>query len=309
MLANSPDHEHANYYRDFLNALRPNLLGELSEAAERSQDAGEWEHAQDILLAARGLAPQDATPRYALARFYGRRWMHANKAGNREEAFSFSRAAEAAYNELLSEDEAPNQAWFDAGKFRYQFGAYARAAETLETFLQGENLKEEQRQEALRLVRLCRDEGQADSLYEEAYAALTAGRIQEGVAMAKDFRDRRPEGWPGWFLLGWGLRLAEQWTEAREALEGARDRGCSEGDLFNELAICTRAMGDYGASASALEEALKRDPENIKIISNMALVRMEQGQREDAIRWLQTALAMEPGDPICTQLLAEIESE
>ena len=64
-----------------------------------------------------------------------------------------------------------------------------------------------------------------------AYTALNEGRLEEGTELAREFRDGKPGGWPGWFLLGWALRLSERWEEARIAFEGAVHRGCAEGSL------------------------------------------------------------------------------
>ena len=305
VLANNPSHEHATYYRNFLTALRPELAAELTEASQERLNEGDWGNAEDIILALRGLEPESYEPRYAMARLYDRRAIQERKTGDPQLAESFEGSAEAAYNELLSEDNAPGQAWYDAGIFRYKRGDFLRSAETLEAFLDSAPEGEE-RLEAERLVRLCRNEGQADEIYREAYAALNAGLIPEGTSMAQEFRNKRPEGWPGWFLLGWALRLSEEWLAARDALEGAYERGCRESDLFNELAICTRTLGDFDAASSALEKALLLDPENIKILSNMAIVQIEKGNREEAVRWLETALTMDPSDPICLKLLDDL---
>ncbi len=305
VLANSPSHEHTAYYRKLLTALRPGLAAELTEASQERIDEGDWAHAEDIVLALRGLEPESFEPRFAIAKLYDKRALQERKTGDAQIAESYEGAAEAAYNELLSEDSSPRSAWYDAGIFRYKRGDFLRAAETLEAFLDGASEGEE-RTEAERLVRLCRNEGQADEIYREAYAALTAGQVSEGTRIARKFRDQRPDGWPGWFLLGWALRLSEEWQEAREALEGAHERGCRESDLFNELAICTRALQDFDAASAALEEALRRDPENIKILSNMAMVQLANGNQEEAVRWLQTALTMDPTDSICRRLLDDL---
>lgn len=305
VLANSPSHQHADYYRNFLTALRPELAAELTEASQERVNEGDWSHAEDIILALRGLEPESHEPRYAMARLYDKRALSERKTGDPQTAETFEGAAEAAYNELLSEDNAPPEAWYDAGIFRYRRGDFLRAAETLEAYLDTETDGDD-RQEAQRLVRLCREEGQAEETYREAYAALNAGLIPEGTTLAQEFRDKHPEGWPGWFLLGWALRLSEEWQDARTALEGAYERGCRESDLFNELAICTRTLRDFDAASSALEEALRLDPENIKIISNMAIVELEKGNRDEAVRWLETALTMDPSDMICRTLLDDL---
>jgi len=308
VLANNPSHDHAGYYRRFLGALRPGLPAELTEAYRSRIDEKAWFDAENLVLALRGLVPDSTESRYAFAKLYSERALYERRTGDRLVAESNENAAEAAFSELLSDDRAPEDYWFEAGVFRYNRGDFLRAAETLESFIEAAE-PGEHRTEAERLVRLCRDDGQADELYREAYAALNAGLIEEGAVKARAFRDLNPAAWPGWFLLGWALRLSEEWQEARECLEGARDRGCRESDLFNELAMCTRALGDFGSSADALEEALRGDPENLKIISNIAIVRMEQGMRDEALRWLNAALTMEPGDPVCLKLLKELEEE
>ena len=224
VLANRPSHEHAGYYRSFLAALRPELETELTDAADHLISDGNWEQAEDILLALRGFRPESMEVRFSMAAYYDRRSEQEAKSGNRAQADSLEQSAEAAYNEVLSDEQAPVEAWYRAGLFRYRRGDFRRAAETLEAFLESGKDAEE-RKEAERLLRLCREEGQADELYQTAYAALTAGRIEEGADLARRFRDQKPGGWPGWFLLGWALRLMEDFEGAREALEGARDRG------------------------------------------------------------------------------------
>ncbi len=301
VLANEPSHIHAAYYREFLTALRPELTEELLEASQGCIADGDWSSAEDVLLALRGFAPESAAAMHAMARYYDLR-------SKSEASEAFKEAAEAAYSELLSDHIAPAEAWFDAGEFRYRCGDFRRSLETLEYYLDiaedGENVSE-----ARRMVSLCRDQGQADDLYMAAYTALNEGRLEEGTELAREFRDGKPGGWPGWFLLGWALRLSERWEEARIAFEGAVHRGCAEGSLFNELAMCLRALGDYESSAKALEQALRRDPENIKILSNMAVLQLERGNEAEALRWLNTALTMDPDDPVCKSLMERIEDK
>lgn len=302
VLANEPSHIYAAYYREFLTALRPELTEELLSASKGCIGDGNLSSAEDILLALRGFAPESVTAMHAMARYYDLR-------SKSDASESFKEAAEAAYSELLSEDSAPAEAWFDAGAFRYRCGNFRKALETLEYYLDMIDDDDDHAPEARRLVSLCRDQGQADDLYLAAFTALNEGRIEDGTELAKEFRDGKPDGWPGWFLLGWGLRLSERWEEARIAFEGASSRGCKEGSLFNELAMCSRALGDYESSAKALEEALQQDPENVKIISNMAVLQLEMDNKTEALRWLNTALTMTPDDPVCKSLMEKIEKK
>lgn len=307
VLANRPSHRHADYYRNLLGVIRPSLATELMEAAESRAKERDWKSAEEVLLALRGLEPDETAHRLALAVLYDDRSSHESKSGDPATARNYSEAADAAYNELVSADAPSSRAWFRAGTFRFRQGRYSPAADALEAFLDA-GTDDEDTREAERLLRLCRVEGLADDVYQRAYADLVAGAVEDGLENANRFLADHPEGWPGWFLLGWGYRLSGRWEEGREALIKARDRGCREPDLWNELAICSMECGDGRGAEEALMKALEIDPENIKILSNMAMVKRRLGDVVEARRWLETATTLEPGDPIARRLLEEIDS-
>ena len=305
VLAVSPSHEYAGYYRNLLKALRPSLQEELEEAYKEKINYSDWDEAEDIILALRGLEPENLNHQYSMALLYDRLSAIKKRDGNFEASENYENAAEAAYSELLSNPDAPDESWFSAGVFRYRTGKYAEALETLESYISGPS-GSKNKAEALRLIRLCRDEGQADKLYTDAYNALKSGRIEEGVELAREFLKEKNKSWPGYFLLGWGLRLGEHWSEAREALENALEKGCRETDLYNELAICARAVNDLDGAAEYLEKALRNDPENIKIVSNMSLVLLEKGDLDEALKWAKTSLTLDPEDPVSKKIYKDI---
>ncbi len=314
VLADSPTHPHADYYRQLAQVLRPDLHANLQQGARRTMEDGQWDQAEDILLAWNGLYPQDAEARLAMARYYDQRSRYERRIGRISEAETLEQAAERAYTQILSADDARPEAWYHAGMFRYRHGAFQKAARTLETFLQiateqGHAAEERPQQEARRILRFCQDGHMASDLYQGAYAALASGDIETGMQRARQFRDRHPELWPGWFLLGWGHRLQEEYKMAQEALSHAQERGCQEAELYNELAICARALNDFDAAAQALEAALQRDPYNITILSNMALVQQKKGQLQEARRWAETALTLAPNDEIARTLVQQLKSD
>ena len=307
LLAGYPAHEHADYYRSFVLALEPDMVSDLAEKAEEYGFEKDWENAEDAISALLGLSPLSPEARFAGARFYDSRWEWERRRGDARIADEYAAAAEAAYGELVSDPRAPRDARCDAGVFFYRRGDFSRALDAAQSYLEVPGGDEEREREARRIVRFCRDEGQTDETCIEAYAALNSGRAAEGVRLAEEFRASRPESRHAWFLLGWGYRLLGDWEAARGALEGARERGCRDYELYSETAVCARALGDYDAAVDALAEILRRDPENVKIISNMAVVMMEKGDESEALRWIRIALVLEPDDPVCTQLMNELD--
>lgn len=53
-------------------------------------------------------------------------------------------------------------------------------------------------------------------------------------------------------------------------------------------------------------QALRKEPDNIKIISNLGIVARKQGRLEEAIGFFRTVLDYEPDDALARAQLAEL---
>ena len=85
------------------------------------------------------------------------------------------------------------------------------------------------------------------------------------------------------------------------------ERGCTESALYSELAMCSRALGDYDAAIEALANVLRLDPENTDAVAGMGLVMMEKGDRAEALRWMRCALVLRPGNRVFERFIADWE--
>jgi Tfp pilus assembly protein PilF len=77
----------------------------------------------------------------------------------------------------------------------------------------------------------------------------------------------------------------------------------------NELAICLIELGDLKAARKELETALYEEPENIKIISNLGILALKNGDDDEAAAFFRTVLEIEPNDQLALQYLAQFENE
>jgi Flp pilus assembly protein TadD len=98
--------------------------------------------------------------------------------------------------------------------------------------------------------------------------------------------------------LGWGLRRLSRWEDAAAAFTKALERGGDNNDTRNELAICLMELGNHKAARRELEAALREEPENVKIISNLGVLAMRNGDDDEAAAFFRTVLELEPGDPV-----------
>jgi Flp pilus assembly protein TadD len=295
------------YYRSLVLALRPTILPEFTEAAILKARNGDYALALEILAALKGIYPQSPSVLLNQAMVLEERADALERAGQETAAEGEYLAAEAAYGEALALDPPVPNALFNAGYFFLKRRDYSRALLCLRAYTSLEDLgdgagglalEEEKRENALLLVREIEDHGLEDEDFREAWEHIRRGREQEGMERVRRFLERRPGVWNGWFLLGWALRRLERWGDARSSLEKALELGGDNSDTRNELAICLMELSDYPAARRQLETALRRDPENIKIISNLGVLAMRCGKNREAAGFFRTVLELEPEDPL-----------
>lgn len=67
-------------------------------------------------------------------------------------------------------------------------------------------------------------------------------------------------------------------------------------------------LGLLKESRGRLEAALRKEPDNLKIVSNLGVVARRQGRLDEAAGFFRTVLALEPGDRLAAEQLTELEA-
>lgn len=133
------------------------------------------------------------------------------------------------------------------------------------------------------------------------------GHEDRGIEKAREFITRHPEVWNGWFILGWGLRRLERWSDAAKAFRKALELGGDGADSRNELAICLMEMDDLPGARGELETALRLESENVKVISNLGVLALKNGNPAEAAGFFRTVLEIDPSDPLAMGYLKDLE--
>ena len=118
------------------------------------------------------------------------------------------------------------------------------------------------------------------------------------------FLEKNPDVPNAWFMLGWALRRLRRYREGAASFEQALQLGGDNPDTYNELAICLMETGDLPKAKRALEKALAQESENIKIISNLAMIALKQGRTDEAASFFRTVLEIAPEDPVAAKFFA-----
>jgi tetratricopeptide (TPR) repeat protein len=159
------------------------------------------------------------------------------------------------------------------------------------------------RPDILTKIQELKDSGLDDENFIGAHKLIQEGKIKEGMDSIRNFLERYPLVWNGWFMLGWALRLEGRYNDAQAAFRKALELGGTNSDTRNELAICLMEQGDIESARRELESALMEDPENIKIISNLGVLAARNGEKEKAEAFFRTVLEIDSNDPLAKQYL------
>jgi tetratricopeptide (TPR) repeat protein len=287
--------EWIDYYRGFVLVLRPDILAEFTEAAVIKARNGDFGTALEILDVLEGLFP--ASPAAGLNRALVLEEQAAlyRKSGRKDEAKAVIAAA-AAYEKLLKQHPLFPPALFNGACFFFSQNDFQTAAQCFSRYIEIEE-DGEKRKQAEKTLKEITDKGLNDEDFIKAYKLIREGEAGEGLYAIRSFLERRPMIWNGWFVLGWALRLLGRFSDAIPAFRKAIELG-GTGDTRNELAICLMETGNLLEARQELEAALSEDPENVKIISNLGVLAMKNGEKERAAAFFRTVLELDPDDPV-----------
>ena len=315
------DNAQIEYYRSIIKAVHPGIREEMTEAAILKIRNGDFELAEEIFRSLRGYDPQDKTTVLNLALLMDERADSMRKAGLDEDADACDAGAFEFYKDAMTAEPPIPQAFFNAGFFYLKQRNYKKARDSLETFLKTETSEDDtakhRKEKAKEILDGISARDLDDDLFKSAYDFITMGDEERALEQIRLFMEGHPHVWNAWFLLGWALRRLERWEDARAAFIQALELGKKEGsgieagytDICNELSICLMELGNLAESKRWLVSALESDSENTKIISNLGMVALREGNKTEAEGFFRTVLEFDPKDRLALEMLAQIEKE
>jgi Flp pilus assembly protein TadD len=293
--------EWIDYYRHFVLVLRPNILEELTEAAILKARNNDFDPALEIFDGLRGLFPASPVVKLnsALAKEERASLLERRSKPEAEAAFM---EAQSAYEDVLAIQPIFPEAYFNAGFFYLGRKDFRNARECLALYIEYSEDGEKQKQ-ALAIVKNINENGLEDENFNAAYQLICQEKEEVGMLRIREFIEKYPSVWNGWFILGWALRRLGRWKDGAAAFSKAVELDGSVSDVRNELAICLMECGDLKGARRELEAALRLDPENIKIISNLGVLAVKSGNTVEAAAFFRAVHELDPEDAIANNYL------
>jgi tetratricopeptide (TPR) repeat protein len=306
-----PEGEHADYYRRFISVVKPSLLDDFFNAAVIKAESGSFEIAAEIAEALRAVYPHSPRPYMASALVAERRGDAALSESLDDAAEAYFDEAASFYQSAAAETPPLPAVFFNAAYFYMKRGHFSRALSLFNEFLACTDEAEDdeviggQRETAQRMMKEITSRSLDDELFLEAYNLVRQGDAQKGLEKIKVFLERHTDVWNGWFLLGWALRKLGRWEDGVRAFHKCLELGGEGADTRNELAICYLENGDLRAARREAEQALLLDPDSVKVISNLGVIALRAGNREEARGFFRTVLEIDPNDPLAITYFAD----
>jgi len=290
-----------DYYRHFVLALRPNILGEFTEAAILKARNCDFDPALEIFGVLKGLFPASPVVKLNRALAMEERASLFERRGKPEAGTAFLEA-QAAYEEVLAIQPPFPEAYFNAGFFYLGRKDFRNARECLSLYIEHSDDREKQEQ-AWAIIKNINENGLEDENLNEAYQLICQEKEEAGMLKIREFIEKYPSVWNGWFILGWALRRLGRWKDGASAFSKAVELDGSVSDIRNELAICLMECGDLKGARREMEAALRLDPENIKIISNLGVLAVKSGNHVEAAAFFRAVHEIDPEDAIANSYL------
>lgn len=319
VLAYDKKNENLDYYREIVKQVKPNIKKELCEAAILKTKNEDFELAEEIFLALLGLDSEDPALILNMALFLDQRADSYRNAGLNDDADAYDSDAQSYYTKAMSVEPPLADVYFNVGFFYMKQHKYREAKDAFETYIAltcdvndedlGENgvYKKERAQEIINFIN---EQNVDDEYFRAAYDLISHGQEEKGLEQIRLFIANNPKVWNAWFLLGWGLRRLERFSDAKQAfLECLRVGGDKNPDTYNELSLCHIQEKNFDEAQKCLLKALGMEPENTKVISNLGYLALAQGDVQGARNYFQTVLEFNPKDTIAAAELLKLEKD
>ena len=291
-----------DYCRRFVLTVKPEIFHEFTGASIIKAENGEFDMALEISAVLEGLFPN--SPGVLLNKALILESAATELEKNSHDAEKENALALEAYETALALEPVLPDALFNAGFFFMRRRDFTRAKDCFSRYIdlgdESENSAEKIREAKKILLEIG---GLDDSGFRDAYDYINRGEDEKGLTTIREYIERHPKVWNGWFLLGWALRKQGRYKVSLDSFRKALELGGGGSDLKNEMAICLMELGDFKAAKKELEQALRETANDIKIISNLGVLSMKTGDRDKAASYFRTVLSLDPEDEIAKHFL------
>jgi Flp pilus assembly protein TadD len=301
IVAWQPENKFYSYYKDFILAAQPDCVEELNIAAIAKEKGKNYDFSEELFLAVNHLLPQSTTY-INLATHYSTRATAEKEAGNSETFDLYQQKALDTLKEGTERFPENPDLLREIGYFHVYQNNIDTARDYLEKYLEFADEDDKQRKHVSHLLDDIHSKISNDTKLLQSYDEIQLCHEEKALELLNEYLKENPKLWNAHFLKGWALRRLERFDEARESFYTCLKLGQKNGEIYNELAICTLECGERELAKTYLNTAIDLDKGNIKLLSNLAYLCLKDKEYDMARKLLENARAVDQRDPVVIQL-------
>ena len=305
IIAYDEAHPDFSYYKAFINALEPGLAEKLNTAAIAKEQQKDYDFAEELFLAVYHLLPQSASC-INLATLYSFMAVDARDRKDDDAEDNCLLLAKHTLQDGLKRFGENESILAELSSFEAYMGNLEEAKEYLDRYMLVAT-EGEKKQEMKKILSQINFQLENDNEIKEAYDFIMLGMPEKALPIIDKFIDANKKIWNGYFLKGWALRIAKRYKEAKEALLECIKLGESNSEIYNELSICELEDGNRELAKTYLESAADLDPENLNILSNLSFLYLMDGEFDSAREYLEKARYLSGNDQVIKELIDQYE--
>ncbi len=143
--------------------------------------------------------------------------------------------------------------------------------------------------------------------FENGYNLVLRERPEEGLDLLLPLVKNFGSWWNLLFFIGLAYRALGQYDIAETYFENVLKLENNQKDALNELGLCKICRGKYVEASELFTTLLSIDPGNCEVFCNRAVAHMYNGQIDRAREDIQTALKINPEDPVALSIRDELD--
>jgi len=143
--------------------------------------------------------------------------------------------------------------------------------------------------------------------FEKGYNLILKEKPEEGLDLLLPLVKELGGWWNLLFFIGLAYRTLEQYDIAETYFENVLKLEEEQKDALNELGLCKLCRGKYLEAAELFTDLLNIEPGNCEVFCNRAVAYMYNNQLDRAMEDIQTALKINPADPVALSIKAELD--
>ncbi len=143
--------------------------------------------------------------------------------------------------------------------------------------------------------------------FENGYNLVLRDQPEKGLDLLLPLVKEFNNWWNLLFFIGLAYRMLGEYDIAEKYFENVLKLEKNQKDALNELGLCKLCRGKYVEASELFSDLLGFDPGNCEVFCNRAVAYMYNNQLERAKEDIQTALKINPDDPVALGIKAQLD--